>query len=121
MKKKLCILLSSLMVSCVVFSSPDGRYLVPEGTFTSGIEGPAVDAAGNLYAVNYATKGTIGLIKSSGEHGLFVTLPDGSGGNGIRFNAEGVMFVADYTNHNILCVDLKTKIISVFAHEPSMN
>jgi hypothetical protein len=91
MKKKLCILLSSLMVSCVAFSSPDGRDLVPEGTFTSGIEGPAVDAAGNLYAVNYATKGTIGLIKSSGEHGLFVTLPDGSVGNGIRFNAEGVI------------------------------
>ena len=83
MKKKLCILLSSLMVSCVAFSSPDGRDLVPEGTFTSGIEGPAVDAAGNLYAVNYATKGTIGLIKSSGEHGLFVTLPDGSVGNGM--------------------------------------
>ena len=121
MKKKLCILLSSLMVSCVVFSSPDGRDLVPEGTFTSGIEGPAVDAAGNLYAVNYATKGTIGLIKSSGEHGLFVTLPDGSVGNGIRFNAEGMMFVADYTNHNILCVDPKTKVISVFAHEPAMN
>ena len=27
--------------------------LLPEGTFTNGIEGPATDKAGNLYAVNY--------------------------------------------------------------------
>ena len=31
------------------------------------------------------------------------------------------MYVADYTGHNILKVDMKSKKISVFAHEPKMN
>ena len=31
------------------------------------------------------------------------------------------MFIADYTNHNILKVDMSTKQLSVFAHEPLMN
>src|SRR5699024_7443351 len=41
--------------------------------------------------------------------------------NGIRFNSEGDMFIADYVNHNILKVDMDTRDISVFAHEPRMN
>ena len=32
---------------------------MPEHTFTSGIEGPAVDSEGNLYAVNYKKEGTM--------------------------------------------------------------
>ena len=32
--------------------------LLPEGTFTNGIEGPATDKSGNLYAVNYGKEGT---------------------------------------------------------------
>ena len=48
-------------------------------------------------------------------------LPEGSTGNGIRFNKAGEMLVADYTGHNILKVDMKTKGISVYAHEPKMN
>ena len=31
------------------------------------------------------------------------------------------MFVADYTGHNILRIDPKTKKVDVFAHEPRMN
>jgi sugar lactone lactonase YvrE len=31
------------------------------------------------------------------------------------------MLIADYTKHNILKVDMNTKEISVFAHEPKMN
>ncbi len=31
------------------------------------------------------------------------------------------MFVADYTNHNVLLVDVKTRAFKVFAHEPAMN
>lgn len=102
-------------------AQPEGFDLIPEDTFTSGIEGPAVDAKGNLYAVNYGKKGTIGMITPCGVHSLFVTLPEGSTGNGIRFGAMGDMFVADYTGHNILRVNMHTKAISVFIHEPSMN
>ena len=92
--------------------------LLPEGTFTNGIEGPATDKAGNLYAVNYGKEGTIGIVRPDGSHECFVTLPEGSTGNGIRFNKAGDMLVADYTGHNI---DMQTKAISTYAHESRMN
>ena len=95
--------------------------LLPEGTFTNGIEGPATDKAGNLYAVNYGKEGTIGIVRPDGSHECFVTLPEGSTGNGIRFNKAGDMLVADYTGHNILKVDMQTKAISTYAHESRMN
>lgn len=93
----------------------------PESGFTSGVEGPACDADGNLYAVNYERQHTIGKVTAEGEASVFVELPTGSIGNGIRFNSEGFMFIADYTNHNVLKVDMGTKEITVHAHEPTMN
>ena len=95
-------------------------FTTPEG-FTAGIEGPACDEAGNVYAVNYARQGTIGKITPTGECSVFVELPNGSIGNGIRFNRAGFMFIADYANHNILKVDMETREISVHAHAPAMN
>ncbi len=95
--------------------------LLPEGAFTSGIEGPATDKKGNVYAVNYQEEGTVGIVYSDGIHERFLDLPEGSTGNGIRFNMDGDMYIADYTGHNILRVDMQTKEISVFAHEPEMN
>jgi sugar lactone lactonase YvrE len=91
------------------------------GGFPSGIEGPAVDSKGILYAVNYARTGTIGQVLPGGEVDLFVDLPEGSIGNGIRFNSKGEMLIADYTQHNILKVDMVTKEIRVFAHNDLMN
>lgn len=92
-----------------------------ENGFTSGIEGPACDVDGNLYAVNFERQHTIGKVTPEGEQSVFVELPPGSIGNGIRFNSEGHMFIADYTNHNVLKVDMDTKEITVHAHEPTMN
>ena len=97
------------------------REFTPVNGFTSGIEGPACDAAGNLYAVNYERQHTIGKVPPDGAASVFVELPTGSIGNGIRFNSEGFMFIADYTNHNVLKVDMSTREISVHAHEPTMN
>lgn len=93
----------------------------PVNSFTSGAEGPAVDKDGTLYAVNYSREGTIGKVTPDGQGSLFIELPSGSIGNGIRFSGNGDMLIADYTNHNILKVDMSTKQLSVFAHEPSMN
>ena len=90
-------------------------------SFTHGVEGPAVDRSGNVYAVNFAHEGTIGIVSPEGNPGLFITLPDSSVGNGIRFNRKGDMLIADYTKHNVLRVNMKTKEISVFAHEPKMT
>ena len=93
----------------------------PANSFTHGVEGPAVDQSGNVYAVNFSREGTIGIITSSGEPSVFVELPDSSVGNGIRFDSEGNMLIADYKMHNILKVDMKTKSISVYAHESRMT
>jgi len=109
----------------IAHEQKQGLYQSKEFTklslFPSGIEGPAVDAKGILYAVNFDSTGTIGKVDSNGEASLFVNLPEGSIGNGIRFNSKGEMFIADYTKHNILKVDMGTKEISVFAHNDSMN
>ncbi len=89
--------------------------------FTIGIEGPACAADGNIYAVNFARQGTIGRVTPAGKGDVFVELPNKSVGNGIRFDRTGTMFVADYVNHNVLRVDLKTRAIDVFAHHDGMN
>lgn len=96
-----------------VFTSPN--------LFTSGIEGPAVDKSGIIYAVNFDHQGTIGKVTPEGKAGLFIELPEGSIGNGIRFDSSGNMLIADYTKHNILKVDMTTKEVTVFAHEPEMT
>ena len=93
----------------------------PSNSFTSGAEGPAVDKDGVVYAVNFAHEGTIGKVSQTGAGSLFIELQNGSVGNGIRFNSNGDMLIADYTNHNILKVDMLTKQISVFANEPKMS
>ena len=95
--------------------------LTKTGEFTSGIEGPAADNQGNVYAVNFGEQGTIGLVDGTGKGKRVQTLPKGSVGNGIRFDKSGNMFIADYPKHNVLRVDAKTGRLSVFAHEPKMN
>lgn len=89
--------------------------------FTSGIEGPATDHQGNVYAVNYERRHTIGKVTPDGDCELWLELPEGSTGNGIRFNRAGEMFIADHTGHNVLHVSMETKKVTVYAHEPKMN
>ena len=85
------LLLFLFLVSFMVISCrQEGTTNVTEpGFFTSGVEGPAVDHEGNLYAVNYEKQGTIGKISPDGFSELFVKLPEGSIGNGIRFDSQG--------------------------------
>jgi len=97
------------------------KAITKEGVFSSGIEGPACDRKGNLYAVNINERGTIGIVKPDKSAELWVTLPEGSTGNGIRFDRAGQMYVADYKGHNILKIDPATKKVSVLAHEPTMS
>lgn len=97
------------------------RMLTPPGVFTAGAEGPACDAAGNIYAVNFEREGTIGRVTPDGQGSVFLELPLGSVGNGIRFDRGGDMYIADYTNHNVLRVDMEKLAVSVYAHEPTLN
>lgn len=95
--------------------------LTEKQAFTDGIEGPCCDAEGNIFVVNFAKQQTIGKTKPDGKSEVFVTLPNKSIGNGIVIDKEGYLYVADYTEHNILKIDPKTKKITVHAHEPKMN
>lgn len=95
--------------------------LTKEKEFTGGIEGPACDAAGNVYAVCFGKDQTIGKVTPDGKGEIWVTLPGKSAGNGIVFDKAGTMYVADYGAHNVLKIDMATKKIEVFAHEPKMH
>lgn len=44
----------------------------PVNSFTHGVEGPAVDKYGNVYAVNFSHEGTIGIITPSGKPGCLL-------------------------------------------------
>jgi len=93
----------------------------PVNSFTSGVEGPAVDKSGIVYAVNFNHQGTIGQATPKGAASVFIELTGGSIGNGIRFDSHGNMFIADYTNHNVLKVEMASKKLTVFAHESRMH
>lgn len=97
------------------------RPLTAEKAFTAGIEGPACDADGNVYAVNFARQQTIGKVTPEGRGEVWLTLPGKSTGNGIVFDRQGTMYVADYVGHNVLTIDPKTRQVRVFAHEPRMS
>jgi len=113
--------LSATAVLPTVDDIVKSSLFTPANGFTSGVEGPAVDKAGMLYAVNFGKQGTIGQVTPDGKASVFIELPDGSIGNGIRFSKRGDMFIADYPKHNILKVVMGTKKLSVFANEPRMN
>jgi sugar lactone lactonase YvrE len=81
----------------------EARPLTPEGSFTGGIEGPACDAQGNIFAVNFQREGTIGRVTPEGKAELFVELPAGSVGNGIRFDRQGMMYVLDFGMDGMRC------------------
>ena len=99
------------LLSFVTFADQDAaaqqplfisKQLTPRMEYTEGIEGPAVDASGNLYAVNLKVKGDIGRLRPGAARSeQFARLPRGSVGNGIRFDREGRMYVADYKAHKI--------------------
>ncbi|WP_082746604.1 MULTISPECIES: SMP-30/gluconolactonase/LRE family protein [Stenotrophomonas] len=97
------------------------RDHVSDGIFTSGIEGPATGPDGALYVVNIGKDGTIGRVDADGKATLFLTLPDGSIGNGIRFGRDGTMYIADYARHNILRVAPGSTTVSLFAHLPDAH
>lgn len=100
------------------------RDLIGDGAFTHNAEGPAAGPDGALYAVNLGKDGTIARIAlhadGSAKAEVFVTLPEGSTGNGIRFR-DGTMYVADFTGHKILQVNLQTRAVSTFASLPDAD
>lgn len=97
------------------------KDLTEEKLFTNNIEGPAVDAAGNLFVVNFQKDGTIAKVAPDGKVELYVELPGKSIGNSIQFNSAGNMLVADFAEHNVLEVNTSTKEVSVYCHDDRFN
>ncbi len=121
MRNLFVLSMAALVLGACAGAQPKSKAFSVPNAFTQGVEGPACDAKGNLYAVSFDHDGSIGIVTPDGKASLFVDLPKGSTGNGIRFDAKGDMLIADYTGHNVLRVDMKAKKISVYAHEPRMN
>ena len=125
MKKLIALAAALLTVGCHSLVPDEKLYLATPLTatnsFTTGIEGPACDRAGNIFAVNFAQQQTIGRTTPAGQSEVFVTLPNDSVGNGIRFDRAGRMYVADYVGHNVLRIDPGTRAVEVLSHEPKMN
>ena len=125
MKQLIALTAALLAVGCHSMVPDEKLYLATPLTatnsFTAGIEGPACDRAVNIFAVNYQKQQTIGRTTPAGQTEVFVTLPNDSVGNGIRFDRAGRMYVADYVGHNVLRIDPTTRAVTVMAHEPMMN
>ncbi|MFD1215692.1 SMP-30/gluconolactonase/LRE family protein [Microbulbifer celer] len=100
--------------------NPDTRDWMPEGSFTDGVEGPAIGPDGNLYAVNFSHQGTIGKISAKKAGEVWLQLPEGSTGNSLRFH-NNRLYVADYTGHNILVIDPDSRKIQRTLHNPQMH
>jgi signal peptidase len=93
------------------------KPFTPPQEYTTHIEGPAVNAAGDLFVANLKIPGagndggSIGRVKSGATTSeLFLRrLPSQDGiqsvGNGIRFDQQGRMYVADFKNHMIHVFD----------------
>ena len=117
------LVLMKFHISCekkeLYYQSEDLVYV---GEYTSGLEGPAVDREGNLFFVNPIKSGSVGKVDTEGNFSLFIEqLPEGSTANGIRFGQDQSMYLADYTGHNVLKVDLQTKKVRVYAHDSLLN
>lgn len=117
-------LLLLVLTSGVVMAEEElfqAKPFTDAGSFTPGIEGPVADLDGHVFAVNFAKQRTIGRIDASGQGTIFATLPGQSVGNGLRFDLEGRLYVADYIGHNVLRLDMATRDVTTFAHDPRMN
>lgn len=98
------------------------KRITPPGEYTAGIEGPAVDASGNLYVVNFRESGTIGrLAAGASQSQLFTSLPSGSIGNGIRFDRQGRMYIADFKKHNVWVIESGETTPRIYFHSDRFN
>jgi signal peptidase len=100
----------------------ESRQLTPSGEYTFGIEGPAVDMAGNLYVVNHLRQGTIGKVAMGATRSEpFAELPERSIGVSIRFGPDRRMYVADYRGHNVFVFDPGATAPRVYFHSGRLN
>lgn len=122
--KKILVLLFGLLSICSYGQTFD---LLKEHAFTPGIEGPATDAAGYIYAVNFQREGTIGRVDpQTGTAEIWVdlrqTVSDSATANGLRFlnpkQGDSLLLVADYRGHNLIALDAQTGAVKWIKNAP---
>jgi len=93
---------------------PESASPIPLIANITFAEGPAFDSHGNLYFVNYHTEGTIGRYQPDGTGEVWTQ----TGGipNGIKFDANGHIVVADKGVPRILRFDLQSRAVEVLTH-----
>jgi sugar lactone lactonase YvrE len=96
---------------------------------TRKTEGPACDASGTLFFCNMqqeglvfrgknANQGNIAKVNADGSAEVFVTLPEGMRGNGMRITPDGTMLIADQLGGHVLRVDKASGEVSVYHKFP---
>jgi sugar lactone lactonase YvrE len=109
------LLLAAVTPSASAQTLFQSEPLTDSGLFTRHIEGPAVDAAGNLYVCNFASDGMVARLRpGSVVPESFVSLPHGSVPNGMRFDKNGRMFLADYKGHTIFVVEPGARVAAAY-------
>ncbi len=78
-----------------------GKQVVSDIAFA---EGPVFDSRGTLYFSNYQKNGTIGAMQPDGTTGVWVELPEGTLPFGLKIDAQGNLYVADFKGARILRV-----------------
>jgi sugar lactone lactonase YvrE len=117
-------ILAALAAAATVAAEPlfESRQLTPSGEYIFGIEGPAVDAAGDLYVANHLRSGTIGKVAAGAARSeLFAELPPGSIGVSIRFGRDRRMYLADYKGHNVFVFEPGATTPLVYFHSDTFN
>lgn len=97
------------------------KPLTAPDRFTRNAEGPEFTRDGRLFVVNCERDGTVCEVFPDGRVEVLVTLPAGSTANAIRETSSGALLLADFTGHNVLRVDPRTREVTVHAHEPRFN
>ena len=112
---------TAFLLALPIWAAGQSTDLLSEKTFTTAMEGAAHDENGNIYAVGLDCpyRGNVAKV-SAGMASLYLRLPEGSVGNGIVFDRQGDMYIADYTAHNILRKRKNSDTVEVYAHNDAM-
>ena len=84
----------ALAVAPLSAQESQAKILLPEWTFTTGIEGRRTMPKGNIYACAYKEQGTIGILRDRKADLFAPSAREGSVGNRIVFDALGHMCIA---------------------------
>jgi gluconolactonase len=96
------------------------QFFTQPRSFAEGVNAPACDPHGNLYAAHFGTQGNLGVVTPDGQGYVFVELP-GAQPSGLRFDSHANLLVADAMSHSVLKVEMRSRKVTVLAHQPLMN